>query len=428
MYNPPAEYFGHFSCPEALIMRTKRRFLARDFLPPVVLVLASIFTGCGGGSSSNNSGSTGSNGSGEFLYVTSQTSIFAFAIDSTTGHLSSSSSVSVPAPVFVPSMSDTVVDPSAKLLFYFDVSGNAIDIFSINGTNGGLTPDGSPVPVPTGPVGRGFGLGGLAIDPAGNFLFLADPFGSMAPNLYGLGAFAISGSSGSLTAVSGTPISGSDGPVGAVVDHSGKFVFTSDLFDDISVFALDSTTGSLSPVAGSPFPTSLYSDFFLATDPAGGFLYASAPLVSPTSPNPPIPVANTISGWSVDGTTGALAVLPGSPFSTGNLPGQIAIDPAGKFLYVPNGEDGTISAFTIDPASGALSPISGSPFSVLPSIPAAGPSIAIDPSGQFLYINTAEGVHELKIDSLTGALTWAGTQLSLPQHQIPRQMIAVKLP
>lgn len=184
-------------------MRTRRFFLGSGSLISAAVVLSSIFTGCGGSSSgTNSSGSGGSNTNGEFLYITSPNNIFAFTINSTTGTLSSPSSVSLPAQNA--SVSATVGDASAKLLFYFDAPDNAVAIFSINATNGSLTPDGSPVPVPTGSLGPGIGLGGLAIDPAGKFLFLADPLGSTFPNLYGIGTFAINGTTGSLTTVSGS--------------------------------------------------------------------------------------------------------------------------------------------------------------------------------------------------------------------------------
>jgi hypothetical protein len=66
---------------------------------------------------------------------------------------------------------------------------------------------------------------------------------------------------------------------------------------------------------------------------------------------------------------GAFAPVPGSPFPTGGGPqfgsfilDNIAVSPAGNFLYVPNGKASTIAAFSINPTTGALSPVPGSPF------------------------------------------------------------------
>ena len=50
------------------------------------------------------------------------------------------------------------------------------------------------------------------------------------------------------------------------------------------------------------------------------------------------------------------------PYGTGAIPHAIAVDPSGKFVYVPNAGSNNISAFLVDTASGALSPIPGSPF------------------------------------------------------------------
>ena len=41
----------------------------------------------------------------------------------------------------------------------------------------------------------------------------------------------------------------------------------------------------------------------------------------------------------------------------------MAVDPSGKFAYVPNLGSNNISAYTIDATSGALTPVTGSPFS-----------------------------------------------------------------
>jgi len=68
-------------------------------------------------------------------------------------------------------------------------------------------------------------------------------------------------------------------------------------------------------------------------------------------------------------------------------------------LYVVNVADGTISAYTIDPGSGALSPVSGSPFG------SGGGTLAIDPSGKYLYLGTFKGVQSYNINSTTGALS-----------------------
>jgi 6-phosphogluconolactonase len=103
-------------------------------------------------------------------------------------------------------------------------------------------------------------------------------------------------------------------------------------------------------------------------------------------------------------------------------PQSIAVDPAGKFVYVANlgcatGAVGYVSMYTVNLASGALT-------SIGPPVPtygygAYGDTVAVDPSGKFAYAtnsgdafdygNNADGsVAMYTINSTTGALTSAG--------------------
>lgn len=92
----------------------------------------------------------------------------------------------------------------------------------------------------------------------------------------------------------------------------------------------------------------------------------------------------TISGWVVNTSNGTLSVIPGSPFSEGFDPHSIAIDPSGKFLYVVNVAQNDVSAFTIDATTGALAPVPNSPFAVGGGTnPVA---IVCEPSGGYVYV------------------------------------------
>ncbi len=194
-------------------------------------------------------------------------------------------------------------------------------------------------------------------------------------------------------------VSGNQGGFGIVANPSVTFLYADDeVADGIDAFSV-SSSGALSPVAGSPFPMpsgwlGLYVDS-IAIDPAGKFLYV------------PNAAANQVVGFTVDGASGALGSIPGSPFATGASPQEAVVHPSGKFLYVSDGNDpqGGISAFTIDSSSGAPSSISGSPF---PTMTGGGPDgLLIDPTGKFLYaaLSFSNAVAAFTIDSSTGALT-----------------------
>src|SRR5262249_3099920 len=77
-------------------------------------------------------------------------------------------------------------------------------------------------------------------------------------------------------------------------------------------------------------------------------------------------VFGNVSAYTIDGTTGALTPVAGSPFPAGMGPISVTVDPTGQFAYVANrGSDfelSDVSAYTIDGTTGALTPVVGSPF------------------------------------------------------------------
>src|SRR6202023_734079 len=70
---------------------------------------------------------------------------------------------------------------------------------------------------------------------------------------------------------------------------------------------------------------------------------------------------NTVSGYTINPTTGALTLIAASPFAAGNTPVFVAVDPSGKFAYVANNGDNTVSGYTINLTTEALTLIA-SPF------------------------------------------------------------------
>jgi YVTN family beta-propeller protein len=117
-------------------------------------------------------------------------------------------------------------------------------------------------------------------------------------------------------------------------------------------------------------------------------------------------------------------------------PQSIAVDPAGKFLYVATlgcggGVGGYVSMYTIDPTTGALA-------SVGPPVPTYGygaDSVTVDPLGKFAYVtnsgnvfnydNEADGILAMyTIDATTGALTSTGTIIgNCPGLCLPSSMV-----
>jgi 6-phosphogluconolactonase len=267
-------------------------------------------------------------------------------------------------------------------------------------------------------------LTGVAADPVAPFVYAAsagvtDPATNQAPNGT-VRAYRVDQSTGQLVRLAGPEAPAGQEPLSVAVDPMGRFVYAGNYgygtgivgnsgLGSVSAYTINTTTGALTPVSGSPF-TAGYGLNWLVIHPGGKYLYA----VNQGS--------NNVSGFAIDQTSGGLTPVLGSPFSTPpsiystENPTGMAIDPAGRFLFVSSGNTPDLFAFTINSNTGTLSAVAGSPFSLgcvsfmaQTTIPPTGCSpggIAVDPSGAFLYVTGgyANAVFGLSIDPNTGAL------------------------
>ena len=105
----------------------------------------------------------------------------------------------------------------------------------------------------------------------------------------------------------------------------------------------------------------------------------------------------------------------------------MAIHPSGHYLYVGNWYLARIGAFSIG-GSGGLAPVNGTPLNT-PFVSAPKPggsvSLAIDPSGQFLYAVSTESnqITGFSINQNTGALSQLGGPLLLPTGKHPFRVV-----
>jgi 6-phosphogluconolactonase len=74
---------------------------------------------------------------------------------------------------------------------------------------------------------------------------------------------------------------------------------------------------------------------------------------------------NTISGYAIDPTTGALQQIAGSPFPCPGGPYYLNVTPNPGFLIVGNNGNGTVGTYAIDSHTGVLTQASGSPVSTV---------------------------------------------------------------
>jgi 6-phosphogluconolactonase len=214
--------------------------------------------------------------------------------------------------------------------------------------------------------------------------------------VFGIDVFVIN-AKGALTLVPGSPFLDNNGPLGVLTAPSTKFIYAADIGQGqaatISGFSVNSTTGALTAVPGSPFSTLVNgSAFYLAAHPSGKFLYAG------------IPSTRSIEAWKIDSVMGTLTMLPGFPLalSSGNNASlsSIVADPSGKFLYVSD-DFGDIFGFTVNASNGALTAMPGSPFFAF----FITDQLFVDPTGRFLYSPAGPFISGFSIDATTGVPT-----------------------
>jgi 6-phosphogluconolactonase (cycloisomerase 2 family) len=163
--------------------------------------------------------------------------------------------------------------------------------------------------------------------------------------------------------------------------------------ESLSAYAINGTTGALSPLALIATGSSGEAPYAIAVTPNKKFLYMS------------IENGGEVFAFAVNGVTGALTAVAGSPFSIGSNLSGIAIDPSGQFLYVVDHGSGSsgLFAYSINSTTGVLAPITGSPFAT-----GSSPfSITITPSGQYVYVANSQSssISGYAMNSTTGALT-----------------------
>jgi hypothetical protein len=226
-----------------------------------------------------------------------------------------------------------ITNPAGTLLFVLNQSADAVYVYQI-GTGGVLTlAGGSPLVLPFLPEN-------LATDGLGLYLYVtsASTDASVTP---AIAAYSVS-SSGSLTAVSGSPFSGNVGGVPNAYgmlqvegDASGKYLIgtTSTVFGNpyLYVFSITqsgATAGAITPVAGSPFLTaSGFSPYAIAVSPnTGGDLVYSFSISETGAYNP-------IEGYQLNTSTGALTSI-GAPFTSLPTGAWGQFDQSGALLFV----------------------------------------------------------------------------------------------
>jgi len=331
----------------------------------------------------NGSGSAGSSSatSVSVYCVSGQQFVYAgrdlFNLDAVSGALSFSA-------VTLNCCTLAIADPPGHFLYAVDASGLVIDSFTIDPTNGFLTPQTQLPPAPA-------GVSSLAIDSSGKFLYATV---GQQPSVYG---YAI-GANAALTPLPKSPFAAGSFPVALAVDPQGSYLYAANMQDGtISAYSIGAD-GTLAPVAGSPFRAVASGAGLdaLVMPPTGGFLYAHAGVGTGTG----------LYVFAINPKSGALSPLAGNPFASPQVgSASLAFAPAGNFIYlalfIPNSNTaGEITVASVNPKSGALTVVPGSPF------PGGGITGQIAPEalGNFVYTAGLNVVSGFAVNGATGAL------------------------
>jgi 6-phosphogluconolactonase len=194
----------------------------------------------------------------------------------------------------------------------------------------------------------------------------------------------------------------------ANLDAANRFAFVADLgLDKVLIYRFDGEKGTLTPntpafvkIADGSGPR------HMAFHPNGRFAYVISEL------------GNTVTAMRYDADTGALApiqtlsTLPDG-FAGKSYCAEIAVDPAGRFLYGSNRGDDSLAIFAIDPRTGRLTPAGHQ--STLGKFPR---NFALTPSGDLLLAanQDSDSIYAFRVDKNTGQLTRIGgkTEVSRP--------------
>ena len=318
--------------------------------------------------------------------------IYSFHFDSVTGKLSNASLV---ADAVNPSF--LAIHPNGKFLYAANelasgrVSAFAIDAGKLIAKNSVASGGADPCH--------------LAVDQTGRWLFAAN---------YSSGSVAVfpireDGSLGEASALdqhagSGVVAQRQDGPHAheAVLSPDNRFLLVTDLgLDEVFVYGFDASKGTLAkPQITKLKPGS--GPRHMAFSPDGRFLYVLNELTA------------TVDAFRWDSQRGTLepadeaSMLP-ADYAGPKSGAEIAIDPAGRFLYASNRGHDSIAIFRID--KGKLIPQGhASTGGKTPR------NFVLDPAGNFLLAanRDSSSVVEFRIDKRTGALAPTGERIEIP--------------
>jgi 6-phosphogluconolactonase (cycloisomerase 2 family) len=148
----------------------------------------------------------------------------------------------------------------------------------------------------------------------------------------------------------------------------------------VGAYQVDGATGRLDRLSGSPFGSGCFTG--LAAAPDASYLYGLKYFV------------NQVEGFKL-GQDGTPQVPATFTLSAGG-PRSLAIQPQGRFAYLVHLDQ--VSSYGIDPSTGALSSIAA-PLGLV-----CGPSAGVfESGGRYLYVGDSSRIQPVQVNPVTGA-------------------------
>lgn len=311
---------------------------------------------------------------------------------------------------------------AAHYAYVADFSANTISQY-VYGPGGGL------IPLKTPAIQTGTKPAVIALNPTADYLYVVNNGDNS------ISQFSI-GTGGRLTPMPVATVPTGSGPSSMTIEPTGHYAYVPNVFGhSIYQYTIDAN-GSLAPMA-TPFVTAGTNEYFrvVAIEPAGHYAYAlsdhgiyqfainadgtltllaSSPVYSSglSFPVGIAATANNVYAVYHGGTAqyiinanGLLSPMSPATVNTGSFSSGIAIDPFGKFAYIPNqpGTPGSpISQYTIG-EHGALTQMAEPPASG-GNVSLFSQTITVDSTGKYVYVAVSGNVLQYTIGS-GGALT-----------------------
>ncbi|HEX4320534.1 MAG TPA: beta-propeller fold lactonase family protein [Acidobacteriaceae bacterium] len=208
-------------------------------------------------------------------------------------------------------------------------------------------------------------------------------------------ALAGCGSNGSVSGGTSAPITTPPiSPAPIPTTATAKFAYTGNEGASLSGYSVNNSTGALTSLNGFPFNIGV-NPTVVAVDPQNRFLFAGDI------------AEDKLHVFTINNSTGALSEIGTSPYATVREPIAIAVDPSGTHVYVVGEFNGSVGGFSVS-ATGALSPIAGSPFANSDSQD-LGKSTVINAAGTFVYVQGLANIYVYSVNASSGALTLVQT-------------------